>query len=183
MTIANVLSISSLILDVLGAILLARSFIMKHPIEAFRDLRCIGVWDFHVTIGARDMLLSWLVQSVEAKVGAELLAVGFLWQSAALLTIPMAATYGWVVLLMVVSGAIAAFFFLQKWFVCYASRQALPFYKQLQSEADVNWQTEIARREMELHEIEVSPHLWIERPLTPVPIDTTLTSNPSGPEQ
>jgi hypothetical protein len=177
MKLATVVVICGMILDVLGAVILARSFVVKRPRDVFRELRSLGGWDFHITRGARDLLLSWLVQAVEARSGAIILGLGFLLQAIAQLLPQDHICYGGVIIAFGVCAAVGFFFILQSWFVRHAARQAKIFYNELESEAQSEkWKNEIPLRLKELDHITNSPRSWLHGEETP-PIDTTLTSN------
>jgi hypothetical protein len=166
-----------MILDVLGAVILARSFVVKRPRDVFRELRSFGTWDFHITQGARDLVISWLVQAVEARSGAVILGLGFLLQAIAQLLPQELICYGGVVIAVGICMAVGLFFILQSWFVRHAARQAKVFYNELESEAQSEkWGKEISLRHKELDHITNSPRSWLHGEETP-PIDTTLTSN------
>ena len=177
MKLGTVVVICGMILDVLGAVILARSFVVKRPRDVFRELRNFGVWDFHITRGARDLVLSWLVQAIEARSGAVILGLGFLLQAIAQLLPQQPIRYGGVVLAVGVCAAVGLFFILQAWFVRHAARQTKVFYNELESEAQGNdWKREISLRRAELEKIANSPRSWLRGEET-APIDTSLTSN------
>jgi hypothetical protein len=174
--IGTVVAICGMILDVLGAVILARSFVVKWPRDVFRELRSFGVWDFHISRGARDLVLSWLVQAVEARSGAFILFLGFLLQAIAQLLPQEPICCGGVVIAAGVCVAFGLFFFLQTRFVRYAARQAIVFYDELRPEAQgKEWKQEISLRREELHRIANDPVSWLRGEDT-APIDKTLTS-------
>jgi hypothetical protein len=177
MKLGTVVVICGMILDVLGAVILARSFIVKRPRDVFYELRSLGGWNFHITRGARDLLLSWLVQAVEARSGALILGLGFLLQAIAQLLPQYPICYGEVILAVGVCTAVGFFFILQAFFVRHAARQAKVFYNELEPEAQSKeWKDEISLRCAELEKIINSPRSWLRGKET-APIDTTLTSN------
>lgn len=177
MNLGTVVVICGMILDVLGAVILARSFVVKRPRDVFRELRCFGVWDFHITRGARELVLSWLVQAVEARSGAVILGLGFLLQAIAQLLPQKPIHYGGAIIAVGVCAAVGLFFPLQAWFVRHAARQAKVFYNELEREAQSEvWRREISLRRLELQKIENNPRSWLCGGDT-TPIETTLTSN------
>jgi hypothetical protein len=178
LTNSTVLAIAGMVLDVLGAVILARSFVMKRPREVFRELKSFGVFDFHITPGARDLLLSWLVQSIEARTGAGILALGFFLQGLAQLLPPVSISHaGWLLGAAVVI-AVVAFFRLQEWFVRVAARQASAFYEELADEASSDdWRQAIPARKAEIEAIAKDPRQWLAPRSGHPKIDTTLTSN------
>lgn len=177
MKLGTVVAICGMILDILGAVVLARSFVMKRPRDVFRELRSLGVWDFHITRGARDLVLSWLVQAVEARTGAAILGVGFALQAIAQVLPQEPIGYGAVVLTAAGLAAVGLFLTLQAWFVRHAARQARAFYDELEPEAkSEDWKREIPLRRAELQQIEKDPRTWLGGGAT-APIDKTLTSN------
>jgi hypothetical protein len=177
MKLGIVVAICGMILDVLGAVILARSFVVKRPRDVFREIRSLGGWNFHITRGARDLLLSWLVQAVEARSGAFILGLGFLLQAVAQLLPQDLICYGEVIIAVGVCAAIIGFFILPGCFVRHAARQAKVFYTELESDAQSKeWKDEISLRCAELEKIINSPRSWLRNEET-APIDTTLTSN------
>jgi len=178
-TLAKFVAISGMILDVLGAFILARSFVMKRPKDVFRELKSFGGWDFHITRGARDLLLSWLVQSYEARTGAVALSIGFLLQAISQLLPHVTFSNGALGIVVVLGAAIWSFFKLQNSFVQRAAMQARSFYDELETEAtDEDWKKAILNRREELNQIKKKPGKWLNHTLDPEEgIDKTLTSN------
>jgi len=178
---ANFVTISGMILDVLGAVILARSFFLKRPKDVFRELKSFGKWNFHITRGARDLLLSWLVQSFEARTGALIIGIGFGLQAISQSQVLPEVTLPYAVLglFFVAKTAFWSFFRLQTGFVRRAARQARGFYKELEPEATgADWKEAIPNRCNELREIEKQPGKWLKHALEPEEgIDPTLTSN------
>ena len=178
MTLAKFVAISGMILDVLGAVILARSFIMKRPSGVFRELKSFGSWSFHITRGARDLLLSWLVQRYEARTGAVIIGVGFALQAIAQVLPHITLTNAVFGIVVVVGAALLLFFKLQTWFVQLAARQARGFYDEIEPEAGAEWKKVIPDRREELHQIEKQPGKWLNHTFDlDEGIDPTLTSN------
>jgi hypothetical protein len=156
-------SISGMILDVLGAVVLARSFVFKRPKEVFRDIRSLGVYDFPITCGARDFLLSWLVQASEARTGAAIIGLGFTIQAIAQFTSSSPMPYIWLLPVSVIVLALAGFFALQKCLVSKAAKKATEFYDDLIMEAsNEEWKREIRLRRDELSGITQNPREWLK---------------------
>ena len=168
-----------MLIDALGAVVVARSFVLKRPVDVFRELRSFGRWDFHITIGARDLLLSWLIQSNEARTGAALLAFGFLLQAFAQVLPLVAVSSGGYILVLMVICVFGGFFVLQSWFVRHAAKNAQSFYIDIESEAvGQDWLKAIPQRRQELTMIERAPHRWLKGTMEPPEdLDPTLTSN------
>ena len=163
MTIATVVAICGMIFDVLGAVILARTFFVKRPHEVFRELRSFGHWDFPVTVGARNLLVSWLVQSWEAKTGAVILAFGFVLQAISQALPKEELPWYWGALLLCLATSIWLFFWMQSFFVRQAAREALDFYVELDRETkSEDWKREIPTRRKELEEIEAAPTKWLK---------------------
>lgn len=163
MTIANVVAICGMILDILGAVILARTFVVKRPHEVFRELKSFGNWDFQITVGARNLLLSWLVQSWEAKTGAVILAFGFALQAISQ-GMPQEKT-SWSPAILLLSSAISIwlFFWLQSLFVRRAACEAQDFYIDLErAEISDDWKREIPLRRKELKKNEAEPRKWLD---------------------
>ena len=179
MTLAKFIAISGMILDVLGAVILARSFVMKRPKDVFRELKSLGTWDFHISRGARDLLLSWLVQSYEARTGAVIIAIGFALQAFSQVLPHVILINAVLVIVFVAGTAIWLFFKLQTKFVQKAAKQARDFYDELESEANsAVWKKAISNRREELRQIKKQPVKWLNHTLDPEEgIDSTLTSN------
>jgi len=162
MTIANVVAICGMIFDILGAVILARTFVVKRPHEVFREVNSVGCWDFPITVGARNLLVSWLVQSREAKTGAVILALGFALQAISQV-IPHEET-SWAPAILLLSAAISMwlFFWLQSFFVRGAACEAQGFYVDLERGAiPDDWKREIPLRRDELKRIEAEPKKWL----------------------
>lgn len=179
MTLAKFIAISGMILDVLGAVILARSFVIKRPSDVFRELKSFGTWDFHITRGARDLMLSWLVQSCEARTGAVIIGIGFAFQAISQV-LPHIIIANAVLGVIIVAGvSFWLFFKLQTWFVQLSAKQARGFYDELEAEATgEDWKKAIPDRKKELHQIEKHPGKWLNHTLDPdESIDSTLTSN------
>ena len=177
MTVYAAVSISGMILDVLGAVLLASSFVLKRPVDVFHDVRSLGSWDFHIGRGARDLLLSWLVQAIEARTGAAIVALGFLCQAIAQFTPSAPIAYIWLMPVLVSISALVGFFALQRRFVSRAARQAVAFYDALEAEAaSEDWKREIPLRREEVRVIERNPQQWLKPRTGHEPVDKTLTS-------
>lgn len=181
MTSAKYVAITGMTLDVLGAVILARSFFMKRPSDVFRELKSFGSWDFHITRGARDLLLSWLVQSYEARTGAVIIGIGFFLQaiSQILPHITLTKTIASLGIVVVAGTALYLFFLLQAWFVQLSAKQARGFYDELEPEATgEDWKKAIPDRRKELYQIEKRPDKWLNHTLDSVEgMDSTLTSN------
>jgi len=178
-TLAKFVAISGMIIDVLGAVIIARSFVMKRPSDVFRELKNFGRWDFYITRGARDLLLSWLVQSYEARAGAVIIGFGFVLQAISQVLPPITLTNAVLGIVVVVGTSLWLFFKLQTWFVRLSARQARSFYNELEPEAtSADWKKMIPDRREELHQIEKQPGKWLNHTFDPVEdIDPTLTSN------
>lgn len=179
MTLSKFVAISGMILDVLGAVILARSFVLKRPSEVFRELKSFGRWDFHITRGARDLLLSWLVQSYEARTGAVIIGIGFALQAISQVLPHVTLTNAVLGIAVVAGAAFWSFFMLQIRFVQRAARQARGFYDELEPEATgADWKKAIPDRREELNLIEKKPGKWLNHTLdSDEVIDPTLTSN------
>ena len=163
MTIANVVVICGLIFDILGAVLLARTFVMKRPHEVFREVESFGHWDFPVTLGARNLLVSWLVQSREAKTGAVILALGFALQAVSQVLPNEETSWALAILLFSVAASIWLFLWLQSLFVRRAAHEAQSFYIELDGGTiSEDWKREIPLRRQELEEIEAEPSKWLK---------------------
>lgn len=179
MTNANVVAICGMIFDILGAVVLARTFVVKRPHEVFREINSFGCWDFPITVGARNLLVSWLVQSSEAKAGAAILAFGFALQAVSQV-IPQAEMW-WapVILIFAVAISICVFFWLQSLFVRRAACEAQGFYVALESEKiPDDWKHEITLRRDELKRIEAEPKKWLNLESNP---STQATANSESP--
>lgn len=164
MTIANVVAICGMIFDILGAVILARTFVVKRPHEVFHEVESFGHWDFPITVGARNLLVSWLVQAWEAKTGAVILAFGFTLQAISQVTPPTEIEALWclAILLLSVFISIRLFFWLQSLFVRRAAHEALNYYISLeQGEISEDWMREIPLRREELKIIEAKPEKWL----------------------
>ncbi len=155
-----VCAVSGMLIDALGAIFIARSFIFKKPDSVYSDVKSLGLWGFCYSPGACDLLLSWLIQGIEARTGAILMLVGFALQILAQFLIPTESLYGFLIVSCVGLIAVAAFFFLPIRFVRRASKQALNYYQQIRSE---NKKLEdISEREEYLRKIYASPYIWLK---------------------
>lgn len=163
MTIAIVIAICGMIFDVLGAVILARTFVVKRPHEVFREVKSFGCWDFPITVGARNLLLSWLVQAREARTGAVMLAFGFALQALSQVLPKEEASWLSAILLLSLVISIWLFFWLQSFFVRQAAREAQEFYiKFSRGTIPHDWKREILLRQKELKEIEVEPAKWLK---------------------
>jgi len=171
-------TISGMTLDVLGAVVLARSFVMKRPEDVFREISSYGTWDFPITRGARDLVLSWLVQRVEARTGAFILFVGFSLQAVSQFLGQYVIGYGFWLLGLIIFSVFLAFFFLQNWFVRSAVGNAYAFYTELEKiGTGDNWKKFIEERREELSKISNAPMVWLKGGFENDPPDNTLTSN------
>jgi hypothetical protein len=177
-TVGSAETVTGLMLDVLGALFIARSFVVKRTTDTFNELRALGVWDFTVTKGASRLLLSWLVQSLEAKWGFVIITLGFFCQALGALLAPC--SLGWSLFRVIVGldgvAFILTYFALPRLIVVTAAKQSCSFYEQIGSEKIEGWDGLIAERLAELKAIERTPGDWLRGHLTPLPIDTTLTS-------
>lgn len=162
MTIANVVVICGMIIDILGAVVLARTFFVKRPHEVFGEVRSFGHWDFAITVGARNLLVSWLVQSYEAKTGAAILAFGFAVQALAQVLPQIEAPWPSAILTATLVVSVCLFFWLQSLFVRQAAREAQSYYIDLVGQ-DISddWKREIPLRQNELKAIEANPVGWL----------------------
>ncbi len=167
MTFSSILAICGMILGVLGAVILARSFVLKHPREVFHDINSLGNWDFQVTRGARNLLLSWLVQAIEARVGAIILGIGFLLQALSQI-IPQEHVHyliAAIVIIMFIVITSISFFWLQNSFIRKAACQALTYYNELElGDNNEDWKREIPVRQQELRNIHKNPSIWLRQP-------------------
>ena len=163
MTIVNVVAICGMIIDVLGAVILARTFFVKRPHEVFSEVRSFGHWDFAITVGARNLLVSWLVQSREAKTGAAILAFGFSLQVVAQVLPLSEVPWPFAILIAALLVSILLFFWLQSLFVRQAAREAQGYYIELSGQ-DISddWKAEIPLRKKELEAIEAKPDAWLK---------------------
>lgn len=158
----NVVAICGMIFDILGAVILARTFVVKRPHEIFREVRSFGCWDYPVTVGARNLLVSWLVQSLEAKTGAAILAVGFTLQAISQVLLEEPAPWAPAVLLLTALISIWLFFLLQSLFVRRAAREAHGYYVAIErGEIPDDWKGEILLRRDELEKITAKPKNWL----------------------
>jgi putative hemolysin len=162
MTIANVVAICGMIFDILGAVILARTFVVKRPHEVFCEIKSFGCWDFPITVGARNLLVSWLIQSSEAKVGAIILALGFVLQAVSQVMPQVETSWAPAILLFSAAIAICLFFWLQLLFVRRAACEAQGFCIALErGEIPEDWKREILLRCDELKRIEAEPKRWL----------------------
>ena len=165
MTIATDTAIYGMILDIFGAFILARSFVVKRPMEVFRDVRSFGNWDFPITVGARNLLLSWLVQAYEAKTGAVMLLSGFVLQAVAQAQLLPKGESVWALLFLLLFAVVSLWllFWLPRIFVRLAARQARRLYLELgQGTISDDWKREIPLRCTELNEIQARPGQWLK---------------------
>lgn len=164
MTIGNAVATYGMILDILGAVVLARSFVVKRPTEVFREVRSFGTWDFPITVGARDLLVSWLVQALEAKTGAAILTLGFALQAVSQVLSKKETEWALLFLLVSAAASLWLFFWFKRIFVRRAVRQAQGFYVELaQATISEDWKREIPLRCKELNEIEAQPNKWLKQ--------------------
>ena len=133
LSLANVTSICGMILDILGAVLISRTFLRKSAIDVIYDVGSFGRWDWHTSIGARDLLISSLIQTQEAKAGALILAIGFAFQSIAQF-LPSSVCY-WSgnvtplnVIILLIIFSYKLFRWLELSFIRKAARESLEFY-------------------------------------------------------
>jgi hypothetical protein len=154
-----VCAVSGMIIDILGAFFIARSFILKKPASVFSDVKSLGSWGFCFSPGARDLLLSWLIQGIEARTGAMLMFVGFTFQILAQFLSTTEYRYGFLIVAGVALAAVVALFRLPIQFVSRASKQALDYYQLLRLE-DKDFK-DISEREQELKKIHASPRIWL----------------------
>jgi len=163
MTVANVVAISGMIFDILGAVILARTFVVKRPYEVFREVNSFGCWDFPVTVGARNLLVSWLVQSREAKTGAVILTFGFGLQGFSQVLPQEEAPWAGILLILFAAVSLWLFFSLQSLFVRQSAHEAQSFYIELiHGTNSEDWKREIPLRQKELEEIEAEPRKWLQ---------------------
>jgi len=152
-----------MIIDVLGAVILARTFFVKRPHEKFGEVRSFGHWDFAITIGARNLLVSWLVQSREAKTGSAILAFGFALQAVAQVLPAFEVPWALAILIAALLVSIFLFFRLQSQFVRQAANEAQAYYVELSSqEISDDWKAEIPLRREELTAIQANPRAWLK---------------------
>lgn len=163
MTIANITAMSGMILDTLGAVILARTFCVKRPKEVFREVNSLGTWDFAMTVGARNLLVSWLVQSNEAKSGALILGIGFTLQAIAQVLPSLTAPFPLLILASVLIISMCIFFILQTIFVRSAALDGKKYYKAWEQDAKTpeSWMPIIEKRLNELEEIRKFPKMWL----------------------